>query len=340
MAWINYGRNRYYCRSERRGKTVRRVHYGNGELARLVEGLDQISRLERETRARAWRDERARHEAADALLDGLRGVTDLVAEAALRKAGFHRHDRGPWRRRRVTDKDVKPAAGPLKTGDVHAVLEAARRGDRTVLPVLRRLLDESPQIWHALGDLAGHAGRAWVDLAAGTDLALSESIVRKIAALKAELTGPASSPLENLLVNRVVACWIQAHHADAVFAQSKGRDLSLAQLDHLQKRQERAGRSYLAAIKALAVVRKLTPAAPRPPATGRHECGVEGLPGAAGAAGGGSEKRVKQAPEAGKTNTKKVRSEPATRSGRAGTDEPVIPEPLRRRMSGQVGSKN
>lgn len=72
-------------------------------------------------------------------------------------------------------------------------------------------------------------------------------------ALRDELAGPSPTPLERLLVDRVVL----GYHADAAAAQAAGRELTPAQLGHLQKRQERAQRSYLAAVKALAVVRKL-----------------------------------------------------------------------------------
>jgi len=59
MARVRRGRHRYYCRSERRGDTVRQVRYGKGELAELAADLDALRRLDRQTRARAWRDELA-----------------------------------------------------------------------------------------------------------------------------------------------------------------------------------------------------------------------------------------------------------------------------------------
>jgi len=39
-------------------------------------------------------------------------------------------------------------------------------------------------------------------------------------AMRTELAGPRPSPIERLLVQRVVACWLQVYHADAMAAQA------------------------------------------------------------------------------------------------------------------------
>jgi hypothetical protein len=51
-------------------------------------------------------------------------------------------------------------------------------------------------------------------------------------------------------------CWLQVQYADTLVAQSQGK-ISLKQGDYQQRRQDRAARRYLAAIKALAQVRRL-----------------------------------------------------------------------------------
>ena len=157
---------------------------------------------------------------------------------------------------------------PLTEGELRELLGRAGRGDRTVLPALRRLLDARPALWKYAGDVARHAEAAWIDLLAGRDLLVRESLTRSVAALKAELAGPGAPPLERLLAERVAANRLQASQADAAFAQLKGRDLTAAQLEMCQRRQERAQRSYLEAIKAMATVRKLTATAPSVAASG------------------------------------------------------------------------
>ena len=101
MAWERRASKRYYYRSERRGgRPVRRyVGAAASAAAALVAAADDLRRLEREVAARESRAERERLQKAEAALLELCEVSDIVARAALVAAGYHRHDRGPWRRR-------------------------------------------------------------------------------------------------------------------------------------------------------------------------------------------------------------------------------------------------
>lgn len=96
MGWKTVNGHRYYYRSKRDGDRVRTEYVGTGDFAVLCTFLDAEDRA-----ARA--DERA--EIAEAN-DQDREVqewfdrVERVAEAALFSAGFHRHNRGNWRRRR------------------------------------------------------------------------------------------------------------------------------------------------------------------------------------------------------------------------------------------------
>src|SRR5262249_18691992 len=74
--------------------------------------------------------------------------------------------------------------------------------------------------------------------------------------MRAELLGSDPTPVERLLVERVVACWLQVQDAEVRFAQAQG-NLSIKQADYYQRRMDGANKRYLAALKALALVRKL-----------------------------------------------------------------------------------
>jgi hypothetical protein len=138
----------------------------------------------------------------------------------------------------------------------------AQAGDAGALPQLRQLLDERPDLWKEVGDLAWHAREAMVALAAGQSLLVKESVRRRLDELQAELAGPAPSPLEKLLVERVVVCWAQAYLADL---DALGKDRAGSQqASFAQRRQSAAQARYLAAVKQLAAVRKLCKAAPSP----------------------------------------------------------------------------
>jgi hypothetical protein len=145
---------------------------------------------------------------------------------------------------------------------MRALLLRAQQGDQTVLPQLRELLDNRPELWRQFGDLADHARDALLRLAGGQSLLFRESVVRRMEELRAELAGPEPSPLEKLLVERIVLCWAQSYAADvSATEQTRGGspDSSLA-----LKRQTAAQNRYLSAIRQLATVRRLLREAPSP----------------------------------------------------------------------------
>ncbi len=155
----------------------------------------------------------------------------------------------------MSDRNDEAWPTPPGEAEVRRLLERARGGDATEMATLRAALDHHPETWRAYGDLAGHAQGAWIDLIAGVDLALKESLGRRVEALKAELAGPDPSPLETLLIDRVAACWLQVGHADAAVVPSG--PVSIPQGDHARKRQDSAQKRYLAAVGTLAMIRRL-----------------------------------------------------------------------------------
>src|SRR5205085_2151017 len=82
------------------------------------------------------------------------------------------------------------------------------------------------------------------------------AMIRKLELLRAELAGPNPTPLERLLVERVVACWLQVQDADVRYAQAM-KQATMAWSEFHQRRMDRAHRRYLSALKTLAQVRKL-----------------------------------------------------------------------------------
>jgi hypothetical protein len=135
------------------------------------------------------------------------------------------------------------------------LVQRAEQGDEGVLGELRAALDVNPWVWQRYGDLAQQSQAAWLQLIAGSNLLLQESTRRKAAQLRAELAGPEPSPLERLLVERIVATWLQVHYSDAAYAQMKGN--GPGQHTAALRRQNSAQQRYLQAVKALATVRKL-----------------------------------------------------------------------------------
>ena len=90
----------YRYRSVRIAGQPRRRYLGSGRAAELAAVADELRRVERAIEARERQAEQTRLEEAEAPLLLLCEATDVVARAALLAAGFHRHDRGTWRRTR------------------------------------------------------------------------------------------------------------------------------------------------------------------------------------------------------------------------------------------------
>jgi hypothetical protein len=102
MAWE--GRpdctNRYYTRSRKMGGRVVREYIGRGPLADLAAAQDAAERQARSTARERLRVIAARDAPAFLALAKLDRLLDGLAAAHLLEAGYHRHHRGEWRRRR------------------------------------------------------------------------------------------------------------------------------------------------------------------------------------------------------------------------------------------------
>src|SRR6516162_11046018 len=151
-----------------------------------------------------------------------------------------------------TSREQAPGVGRLAE-----LVQRGQQGDLTALPLLREALEGDPSLWQEYGDLAAQAQEAWLQLLAGTDYLLAESVRLKLAALRQELSAEGASPLEKLLIERVIACWLQTCYSDSVYAQARGPQSTTSVRQELMKRQDSSQRRYLAAIKQLALVRKL-----------------------------------------------------------------------------------
>ena len=101
MGWERRERGSlYYTRSRKVNGEVIREYVGGGALGELAALIDAEERLRREEAAAAWREERERLEELASLVDELCEDVEIIARSALLAAGFRRHKRGEWRRKR------------------------------------------------------------------------------------------------------------------------------------------------------------------------------------------------------------------------------------------------
>ena len=99
MAWEERRGNRYYYRSVRDGKRVRKEYVGAGEVTEALARADEAIRRIRELEAAERRAEVERLAQLDAPVAQLCEMVEVLARAELVVAGYYRH-KGQWRFRR------------------------------------------------------------------------------------------------------------------------------------------------------------------------------------------------------------------------------------------------
>ncbi len=152
--------------------------------------------------------------------------------------------------------DQQPVVNTALIARIDAATKRADGGDRNALAVIEQVFDAVPSVWDAYGNLAAAAENAVIDRWAEKSALTSAGLRRRLAAMRVEPAGPEASPRERLLAERVVACWLQSYQADLAYTRAV-RDLRASAVEPYQRRQDRAARQYLKALRSLAEVRRL-----------------------------------------------------------------------------------
>lgn len=143
----------------------------------------------------------------------------------------------------------------LETHEVNQILTRAKQGDQSVLPQLREVLDDYPELWQKAGDLGDWAREAIITFASNYDLTAEESMRRKMKMMQQELIGDSTSPVIRLLAEQCVLCWAQLHLAELM---PVSKDLQNAPHGYeFQKRINAAQDRYDRALKSLITVQRL-----------------------------------------------------------------------------------
>src|SRR4051812_16339565 len=149
MALVIRGNKAYFYKSVRVGDRVRSQYFGSGQNARDMAEIEALDREVRDLDTERRRARRKRLDARDRAQARWFGRVELLVRLVLESAGFHRHKRGEWRRRRMGDKTngkgrtVTPAADPplpCPPEELGSILGRALKGDASALPRLRELI--------------------------------------------------------------------------------------------------------------------------------------------------------------------------------------------------------
>lgn len=259
--------------SKREGNRVRSKYVGRGMVANLVAELNQLrAEYRRDLAAAAKLDLEFFHtdEASIGFGDYFTKI-QTFAHALMVIAGFHRHDRGAWRKKRMASElaVAEPVASPAQRLEefdrrfpheaiVDAVVKAAQ-GDESVAGTLRQIMvhDPSELIPRFMGwDLVARIEETIVARASGKDIAAREALKLRIETIRKEMAGPEPSPSEKLLAERIALSWANLHRLELDLIQN-GTQMAPVVREALSREIDRAHRMYITGIKTLAVVRRL-----------------------------------------------------------------------------------
>ena len=158
------------------------------------------------------------------------------------------------------------ARGLAATGERHRetvawvndVLRRAEAGDRAAFAVAMEIHAAVPRLWeHNAHLLRRNLEDALLDLLmpAGAQLVSRAAAERQVAAMRAELLGGRPTPLERVLVDRIVVDWLDAQVSDTTRAQQVESSIRVA--EYRDRRSDRAHARLMRSLRTLATVRRL-----------------------------------------------------------------------------------
>ena len=160
----------------------------------------------------------------------------------------------------VAPRDDKAIVTEM-TNHLLKLIARADTGDDAALADLKAALDEAPALTRSISGLGQNAEwsvlRAMLSNAPKQDAGSFELFARQLDAMRKELRGAEPTPLERLLVDRLVLDWLFANYQDTRYAQKLNGSISISEAEYWQRGRERAHRQVTRAAHTLATVRRL-----------------------------------------------------------------------------------
>lgn len=142
-----------------------------------------------------------------------------------------------------------------------ALLAEMNTGKPQAATALLELCEAFPAFWKKIGGLEYSVEHGWLRLMAPGQTPANvfhrETITNELDRRRSAMRKDGDSPLEQLLINRVLSAWLQVMYADMRYSQDMAANGPIVQMEYQQKRLDRAQRQFLRAIQALATVRRL-----------------------------------------------------------------------------------
>jgi len=139
-----------------------------------------------------------------------------------------------------------------------AALAQVANADEKALPALRKFIAEHGEVFEMSNVLLGSAQNSLIRTLAAHKRGSTEIYMHEVTALKEKLTEDDDSPLVQLMVDRVVMCFLRNCMAELMYTLSidKG-NLTYKNSEYLDKELTRANARFLRACDSLARVRVL-----------------------------------------------------------------------------------
>ncbi len=151
------------------------------------------------------------------------------------------------------DRDAKTKAA----GWISALIQWAESGDRDALGQVLAVYAEIPTLWRHNEDMLRDGLEATLlDRLTGRDRLLTRKAAeRDLARMRTDLLGEQPTPLERVLVDRVVIDWLASLEADCDRATWKSG--TIADGEYRERRADRAHGRLMRSLRTLATVRRL-----------------------------------------------------------------------------------
>jgi hypothetical protein len=155
-----------------------------------------------------------------------------------------------------------PAETRERITELHELSERVQAGEEGARQELRRAVRaSSPEVIARASDLARMGQRILIKTASANDPLTEEALSARLDVMRQEIAGEGPTPLEVLLTERIVSCWmflelLEVLHS-AWYQRGVENRVSVSYVLQMLKIQESAHRRFLASVQALARVRKL-----------------------------------------------------------------------------------
>ena len=146
-----------------------------------------------------------------------------------------------------------PESAPITVGEFVELASDGKVSEKQI----HEFLNQFPALAQKFGNLTGQAERAWLLKIFQVNRLFGEAALRHIEKMKTELAGPSPTAMETLLIDRIVVCYLGVQHGEIAAATGESK-LGIHVLKFLVVQAESANRRFLAAMKSLAIVRRLT----------------------------------------------------------------------------------